>query len=418
MKRLCSNTIFLTGIVAMATLGVIADGWRDWLRGMPFYLPSSPRQRASFSLPREFERGTSSASWQVSPATRNLRVSLTPFYYEPAYGPPVNVTLNYVRERKTCGTLGWQWAMNYDSYVNIVGNELRVLRPNGVCVTYDYDYTTNAYAYPENSSDRLYVTPLSLVIIRQDNSYEEYSLLHFRLNALGDAQGHELRFIRDQAGGLDGIVDAAGHTNTVQRYAHGRIMQITDPLGRSAVFEYNGDWLVRVISMDGTTNEFVYDAANFSIDSIATADNHYDIEPNYTSQVNEDGLQVWDRLSVYDAHGYTNIHHWEASTDYPGYYHFGVVTQMVRHMGLVVKDVGGYTYQLVSPVFQSFAPTVDTHCVRTDEDAVSSYKRKFFVGNSMVHGEDEDFAGAWRPAVRQYYSADGFLERMVHLPFG
>ena len=208
-------------------------------------------QRPDVSLPPLMMPSTKEADWQVSTATRNLKIELTPLHYEPPFGPPVFLNYTYIRERNTEN----KWSFNYSSYLRngpasgYVGLGscsddqkvyLQITHPNAHTVEYIFNYKTNIVIKPENSkTDRLFITDDSVFVLRKDNSYEEYSRnsRHGKLLAISDRQGYNLEFLHNYSGVLTSIVDAAGCHTTVEY--DGDTTIYTDPTGKKAEIEYD-----------------------------------------------------------------------------------------------------------------------------------------------------------------------------------
>jgi RHS repeat-associated protein len=359
--------------------------------------PDRPPRAA---LPNDYQPTSQRAAWLVNPATRNVRIALTALQYEPAYGPPVHITLHYIRERTHVTTVGRQWSCNYDSYLSVVDiGKLCIMRPNGVILYYEYTPGTEIVKRPHNSDDRLYFVTNSLFVIRRDNSYEEYDLCSRRLVALADERGHRLSFIRNGVGALQAIVDAAGLTSQVS-WTGTCLGSVTDPLGRTCYLEYLADRLARVITTAGETNTFAYDNAQ-SVTAIVTPSENTSLTPQYGFGFNTYGVREYTALTIAAQEGYTCLYQWAASTGLPSRY------DQAAHSGKHVLSPRAL------PEVEEWTPQVDTLCTRTDSDARGERKVRYYIQGNMVLAEDEWCQDAWQPRQRYYFTVDGFVDYAV-----
>ena len=395
------------------------------------YLQSQP---SVASLPFDYLPSTIDCGWQVSPATRNLRLQMTPLYYKPPYGPPVNFTMVYVRERTTKTSLGIQWTCNYDSYIKssvFPGNPvnglpafnpayyvgLTFVRPNGRTTTYYYDYLSQEFRAPGNnrtfsminpsgscatninsSIDRVFYDTHYVYIVKADNSYEEYKRSNGRLTAMADQNGYRTTFLRDNYSNLEAIVDAAGGTTTVHS-TYGTITGLTDPAGRTVQFDYLYDgWLGRVITASGTTNEFRYNKIKKTITEVMIPNrtNYFDAVYNGKTYM---GLEQWNKLTVSYNNGFVCSYDWDDGTTLPSHYEIRI--------GPDIPGVGSMTN------------LIDSHCIYTITDAGGTQKTKYYISDRRVQAKDRLINGVYKPVERYYFdSRRNKTEIVVPMPNG
>jgi len=229
----------------------------------------------------------------------SLHLTDTPLSYTPAFGPPINFTVNYNHrevqpvvpdtESATGFTnFGPQWTFNWLSYVtDDPGNpaQAQVYVRGGGTETYtDYEAGSQTYARDRQSQ--------ALLIRSTPTSYEKQfpdghrylftqsdgSLAYPRrifLTKVIDPHGNEVNLAYNGFNRLETITDAAGKVSTLHYEQapnwYYRVTKVVDPFGRSATFQYYPDGRLRKITdVIDLTSEVTYEVGGNFVKTLTT----------------------------------------------------------------------------------------------------------------------------------------------------
>jgi YD repeat-containing protein len=144
--------------------------------------------------------------------------------------------------------LGHGWTLSYDTRLYAAGASLQVVQADGARIIFARSALSQTLCTSRDPGHGL----VRIVKVGRDRLYRWLW-----------PDGRELRF--DINGFLTGIVDAGGAQLVIERYADGRILQVTDPQGRRMTFNYLAPAQYRsgaypgVQSIDTPVGRFIYD---------------------------------------------------------------------------------------------------------------------------------------------------------------
>jgi len=234
--------------------------------------------------------------YNIHLAVVSLNIMDTPVGYTPAYGPAVPFTVTYNQREanqppSSYGNLGPKWVFNWLSVLNLTNTSAKLMMAGGGGRTYAYDSGTQSYApemrdqsvltggstnltyqiqYPDGSRDIYYrpsITDNQLYLIQKNDPQGNAVKLHYnytnsiyRLEALEDA-------VTDPATGT-------GKVTTIT-YNHptdpSKITRVTDPFNRIATFQYDElGRLSQITDVIGMTSSFTYDGESDFIKAMTT----------------------------------------------------------------------------------------------------------------------------------------------------
>jgi RHS repeat-associated protein len=216
-----------------------------------------------------------------------LRIADTPVGYSPARGPSVQFQIVYNHREPmqpqifSFSNLGPRWSHNFLSYIEddpaSPAADIRLfLRGGG----FERERGGNGQSYAPhwesfNVVVRTSASPIRYEVRHTDGSTAVYSQPDGAMTSPRrvfltdeiDPQGNTLHWTYDAQLRLVALTDALGQVTTVS-YEDGadplKITRVTDPFGRSAVFEYDGNGaLVAVTDVIGLRSEFGYNGSDF-----------------------------------------------------------------------------------------------------------------------------------------------------------
>lgn len=324
------------------------------------------------------------AKYSIHLMLASLHIEDTPISYNCPVGPSPQFKVVYnQREAQPAsldyGNLGPKWTFNWLSYItdnpaNPAANVSLYVRGGGTEVYSGYNSTTHSYAADKQSLAVLIRSPDSSFYERRfpDGSKEVFSVndgstsypRRFFLSSVVDAAGNAVNLTYEGLK-ITAINDSVGNPPTTLAYDLTedplRITKVTDPFGRFAQFEYNGDGgqLSKITDPIGIESEFFYEQGTHFVNKLRThyGDTHFEkgekgnsvrwleatdplggkerveyntsvssippsesIAPSgvYNANINRRNTFYWDKKAMADAPGdYTSarIIHWLASTD-------------------------------------------------------------------------------------------------------
>ncbi|MCX5846567.1 MAG: hypothetical protein NTW12_09485 [Deltaproteobacteria bacterium] len=209
--------------------------------------------------------------WQVNMVNLNFYMADTPLWYNSPIGPSVELKLSYNSQTSLGGPFGSKWQLNYRSYL------YRAVDNNGA-------FAGIMVVMPDGNQD-LYV-PIGAGVFKPPyhvfNTLTELTENHFELKfpdgevyvyniptgtavdislltEMKDAYGQKLSMGYDANGKLMTITDALGKVTTLSYNNDGLVIQAADPFGRTAAFEYDANKnLAKITDMGGYWTSFTY----------------------------------------------------------------------------------------------------------------------------------------------------------------
>ena len=209
--------------------------------------------------------------WQVNMVNLNFYMADTPLWYESPVGPSVELKLSYNARTSLSSPFGRKWQLNYRSYLYRAYDNKGLFA--GIMVVMP-DGRQDLYA---TIGAGVYKAPYQVF-----NTLTEVTATHFELRLpdghvfvynvpagttsdvsllveMKDAYGQKLTMGYDASGKLLTITDAMGKVTTLSYNNVGLVIQAADPFGRTAAFEYDADMnLMKITDMGGYWTSFTY----------------------------------------------------------------------------------------------------------------------------------------------------------------
>jgi RHS repeat-associated protein len=220
----------------------------------------------------------------------SLNITDEPVGYSPPVGPAVRFTVRYnQREAKQVTTfpysnLGPKWTFDWLSYItdnpsSPLDNVGYYMMGGGTRTFTGVDSVTNTYAFQQYDQTKLTRTsPDSYVMLSPDGTRKVFSQSdgstststsrRIFLTKLIDPYGNAVSLTYDAKLRVTAITDAIGQTTTVSYELPAddpadefKITKVTDPFGRSAIFDYDepSNRLIKITDVAGITSQFTYD---------------------------------------------------------------------------------------------------------------------------------------------------------------
>lgn len=262
-----------------------------------------------------------SPAWSINMMSMNLYMTDTPMWYEPAFGPSVNITVSYNSQSAIAHSepFGNKWQFNYGSYLVVdTSGSVLIFMPGG---------RRDSYA-PNGAGG--YIKPFGIfnTLTRlAENHFElrfpDDTVYVYRippgsgsqqpfLTEILDAYGQKLSFGYDANVHLTSITDAQGKVFTLTYNPVGLCTNVADPFGRNAMFEYDASRnLTKITDMGGYWSAMTYDT-NIYLASLSDDRGTWGfrVEPSDSSGANSDnypppGDRMWAnyRITVTDPLG-------------------------------------------------------------------------------------------------------------------
>ncbi|ROR98672.1 RHS repeat-associated protein [Sinobacterium caligoides] len=290
--------------------------------------------------------------WSVNRVNMNLYMQDIPLWYQPAYGPSVEIKLSYNSQSAIANNepFGNKWSFNYASYIVVdPGNRATVFKADGARTTYEASWevlwrgsqeqletaspdTEGVYAITREVAGAYEIgywrysgtdleTTLTLVgeqhyqLADLTGRIYEYAIpegtdsLQPFLVSQADAHGYQLRFSYDTDNRLASITDATGLVTQLTYNAEGVVSEVLDPFGRIAKFDYDEQLnLTKLTDMGGYWTKLRYDADVYLTDYINELGRwQFTIEPSTRASNNTviypaPGGAMWEnyRITVED----------------------------------------------------------------------------------------------------------------------
>ncbi len=213
-----------------------------------------------------------SPTWSVNMVNLNLYVLDVPLWYNPPVGPSINIALSYNTQVTATGTepFGNKWQFSYGSSLTIeTGNNVLIVMPDGKKDLFTdngsggYDKPYGIYnTLTKIGTDHFELTlPNDTVYVYQIPSGTSAS--HPYLTQIRDAHGQSVIISYNSSTQPATITDALGRTTTLS-YTADKVTSVTDPFGRTALFEYDGNQnLTKITDMGGYWTSLTYDGNSY-----------------------------------------------------------------------------------------------------------------------------------------------------------
>ena len=207
--------------------------------------------------------------WSVNVVSMNLFMTDTPLWYQPAFGPPVRITLSYNSQSAIAQyePFGNKWQFNYGSYLVVdTAGTVTVFMPDGRRDSYAPD-GSGGYTKPLRVFNTLtQLGPNHYELRFPDDTVYAYQIPGGTasqqpfLTEIRDAHGQKLSLGYDSNVHLTSITDAQGQVTTLSYNPAGLVTNVADPFGRNASFEYDASLnLTRSTDMGGYWTGYSYD---------------------------------------------------------------------------------------------------------------------------------------------------------------
>ncbi|SNT25939.1 RHS repeat-associated core domain-containing protein [Anaerovirgula multivorans] len=198
----------------------------------------------------------------------------------PDRGPALEITRYYNSLDTRSGMIGKGWRLNYESSIEIDGDtgDAIVTYPEGRTIVFDLQISTGKYIAPETVFDTLTKKQDGTFELRwQDKTIYGYNS-DGKLTSISDKNNNRLTVQYDGSGNLSRVISAGGKRLDFTNEA-GKIKTITDPIGRTIVYSYNGSNLSQVKDTGNGTTRYAYNS--LGITSITDQNGKRFIENTY-----------------------------------------------------------------------------------------------------------------------------------------
>jgi RHS repeat-associated protein len=223
-------------------------------------------------------------AWHIDRKTMTMNVRDIPLWYQPALGDEIKIDLNY---KTVIGNaikpFGNKWSFNYNGFLVVKQDEkqdhpqITIIR-NGYR-TFFKSTDNQTFTDVKQKTDRLIKVGENNFKYRPENgelitfshkaSQEDFYVI--LMTQKTDIHGNTITFDYDKAGRMIGITDALGKRTALIYNQDNLVMRVQDPFGRSATFEYDEQSnLTSLTDMQGYTTKIGYDN-NQTISSIEDA---------------------------------------------------------------------------------------------------------------------------------------------------
>ena len=265
--------------------------------------------------------------WQVNPLTMNFYMSDIPLWYQPAFGPSVNIRLVYnslsaISYRTDVGN---KWQLNYGSYLVVdPGSGVTVFMPSG---RRDVFMENGSGGFDSPSNSNLVLNQLNAIRYQlkwRDGAIWDYTSPagtgQIYLTKITDKFGHRLA-IQYNGDRITRILDAQNKATVFTYNAADKITQVKGPYNRTANMTYNsaGD-LLSIRDMGGYTTSFLYDADKY-VKRITTGQGVWNIKTEPADGDNSIGFNhypppdgaMWEnfRITITNPDGRKQEHYWD-----------------------------------------------------------------------------------------------------------
>jgi RHS repeat-associated protein len=202
--------------------------------------------------------------WSVNLSNYNFLVTDTDFSYS-GKGPSVGVTRLYNADDPREGVFGRSWTFNYDVFLVVSPNgSVDVKREDGKVDNF-VARGDGTFDPPRWVHDRLIKNADGTYKLEVKNSrLTEFFNAQGKLAQITDRNNNSVTLQYDTGGRLISVTDAVGRDTRFTYNAAGKISQITDPLGRKATFTYDANRnLISTVDMAGNVSTFTYNGASY-----------------------------------------------------------------------------------------------------------------------------------------------------------
>lgn len=329
----------------------------------------------------------------------------------PAVGFPFEFTRNYnSRDSRITGPMGAKWTHSYETRLVVIDPQtVKIAMADGGSNFFSYDSTTQTYT-------QLY-TPSSGTLRNMPTGYRftTKSLVNYdfdpagKLVSISDRNNNTLTLTYAIGTGyLQSITDTSGRVYTFSTDFLGRITQLTDPLLRTVVYEYNlaGD-LIKVTNPRSEETDYAYEPGTHNLEVVTDArgndliTNVYDAQGRVTSQQNARNFTT--------TFSYDDVNNLTIATD-----PLSKTTEYQYDLGLrlvSVKDRRGFTTQF----------TYDANNNRTAITDAMGRSTKFTYdasGNvlTITNAKDEKTSMSWT-ATNQIAAIQDPLNRVTRFTY-
>lgn len=329
----------------------------------------------------------------------------------PAVGFPFEFTRNYnSRDSRITGPMGAKWTHSYETRLVVIDPQtVKIAMADGGSNFFSYDSTTQTYTQLYTpSSGTLKNTPTGYRFTTKSPVNYDFDPAG-KLVSISDRNNNTLNLTYAIGTGyLQSITDTSGRVYTFSTDFLGRITQLTDPLLRTVVYEYNlaGD-LIKVTNLRSEETDYAYESGTHNLEVVTDArgndliTNVYDAQGRVTSQQNARNFTT--------TFSYDDVNNLTIATD-----PLSKTTEYQYDLGLrlvSVKDRRGFTTQF----------TYDANNNRTAITDAMGRSTKFTYdasGNvlTITNAKDEKTSMSWT-ATNQIAAIQDPLNRVTRFTY-
>ncbi len=215
--------------------------------------------------------------WSVNMSNYNFLVEDTDFSYS-GRGPAVSVTRFYNADDPREGVFGRSWTFNYEVFLTVSPNGNVDVKREGGKVDNFMSRGDGTFDSPRWIHDQLIRNPDGTYkLVVKNSKLTEFFNAQGKLSQITDRNNNSVTLQYDASGRLISVTDAVGRVSQFAYNIAGKVSLITDPIGRRATFTYDANHnLISTVDMAGNVSSFTYNGTSY-MTSLTT--------PNGTTQV-------------------------------------------------------------------------------------------------------------------------------------
>lgn len=260
------------------------------------------------------EKNCGMPGWSVNVVNMNFRVQDTPMWWNPPFGPPVEISLlfNSLDSLNNLEPFGPKWAFTYASYALIDPSESVTIRDgDGRFMVFTHPGGSGyplTYTSPPGDERKLIQTDShEFNLIQSDGTVYNYGIAGLMegssyvplLLSITDRHGNALTIEHNSNGAITALKHSALGPNDQWTFHYkpgitpSRVERIVDPFGRECRFTYDtGDRLKTQTDMGGLEYEYTYTVKDSETTDAETNDDPFELVLPVTSELFITGIKT------------------------------------------------------------------------------------------------------------------------------
>ncbi|HEY0158555.1 MAG TPA: DUF6531 domain-containing protein [Thermoanaerobaculia bacterium] len=242
------------------TVGDVLLGSEGWLDDSPIGdVTREILDMMGINPDRAAEAPSATKSDPVNVTSGNMHRTISDFRIV-ARGIPVLLKRTYNSRSSYNGPFGYGWTFNYGERV-VTNPDGSVTYHEGDGTEHHFQRTGSTFVSPPGKHIVLTPSGAGYAMVFKDGSRHDFDG-RGNISAISDLNGNSVTIQHDAAGLPATIKDPSGRITLSFTVEAGKITRITDVIGRTALFEYDGDDLVAFTDTAGKRFTMSYDLAH------------------------------------------------------------------------------------------------------------------------------------------------------------